>query len=116
MGFYLQSVCFLFLSPSCSGSSLRCSPDSHALLHLRCDWHAGIWSRAAADFVFRNCSNAELDFRVTGVWEDRHGGRDENQPQQQLPDLPAGRPLALQVSCCVFGMFSSFPLLKHQCA
>lgn len=50
---FIYSV-FFFLSLSCPGSSLRRSPDSHALLHLRRDWHAGISARAAADFAVQN--------------------------------------------------------------
>lgn len=51
-------------------------------------------------------------FPPAGVWEDCHGGRDANQPQQQLPDLPAGRPHALQVPCCVLGFSLLFLLFS----
>lgn len=54
-------------------------------------------SHATTDLQFKNRSSGTY-FRIAGVWEDRHGGRDANQPQQQLPDLSAGRPHALQVS------------------
>lgn len=40
----------LFLFFPCSGSSLCRSPDSHALLHLRCDWHAGTSALGACWF------------------------------------------------------------------
>lgn len=65
-------------------------------------------ARAAADS--ETAAAPELDFRVAGFWEDRHGGRDANQPQQQLPDLPAGCPHALPVSFfwIFFFHFSSF--------
>lgn len=30
------------------------------------------------------------------VWEDRHGGRNPDKPEQQFPDLPSGCAAALQ--------------------
>lgn len=41
---------------------------------------------------------ADLPLSFTDVWEDCHGGRDPDQPKQQLPDLPTGCAAALQVS------------------
>ena len=109
------------------GSSLCCPPNSHAVLHLCCNRDAGnvvyiheylnqnltgeplthLAGICVALGVFvissRILRTGWLSLLMThvcsllGIWENSHGGRNTNQPQQQLSNLSSSCPDALQV-------------------
>lgn len=109
------------------GSSLCCPPNSHAVLHLCCNRDAGnvvyihtnlkqnltgeplkhLSGICVALGVFvvssRILRAGRLSLLMThlcsllGIWENSHGGRNTNQPQQQLSNLSSSCPDALQV-------------------